>query len=137
MAIKKSVRLVDETCKLLHELTITGETNWSGSINQMAEQYKTLISDNMPELSKNEKTALYCSYNGYMPHPDIQQEIDLLPWHIDQSYQYDTQVTDLLGTKEEALKFINKIKSWSKSQKLSAIYMARAYWRQGPIVGVD
>ncbi|MFV0576102.1 MAG: hypothetical protein ACK5NC_11915 [Vibrio sp.] len=133
-AIKKSVRLVDETIKLCHELTVSGDVNWSGAINTMAEQYKILINESLPELTGNQKHAFYCVFNGYIPHPSIEQEIQSLYWHLSEGYQYDEQVRDLLGAEEEAISFINTVKGWSKSQKLAVIYMARAYWRQGPIV---
>jgi hypothetical protein len=131
-AIKKSVRLSAKAAKLFHELTIIGETNFSGSINAMAEQYQLFIADNMPELSENEKTAFYCAFNGYMPNPDIQQELKLLAWHISEGYQYDEQIRELL-TEQQAIDLIEKAKSWTASQKLAVIYSSRAYWRQGPI----
>lgn len=133
-AIKKHVRLVDDTIKLCHELTVAGDVNWSGSINTMAEQYKILITEALPELTENQKNAFRCVFNGYMPHPSIEQEIQSLHWHISEGYQYDEQVRDFLGSEEEAISFIDTVRGWSKSQKLAVIYMARAYWRQGPIV---
>lgn len=130
--IKKSVRLTGNTVKLCHELTVTGDVNFSGSLNAMAEQYKMLITDNMPALSDNEKTAFYCAFNGYMPNPDLEQELKLLSWHISQGYQYDEQIRDLL-TEQQAIDLIERCKSWSTSEKLAVIYSSRAYWRQGPI----
>jgi hypothetical protein len=132
-AIKKSVRLVDNTIKLCHELTKQGETNWSGSINAMAEQYKAFVTECLPTLSDNEKTAFYCAYNGYMPHPDLETELNQLHWNISEGYQYDEQIRDVLGTKEQAIEFIERIQSWSKPEKMAVIYMARAFWRQGQI----
>lgn len=133
-AIKKSVRLVDETIKLCNELTVSGgDVNWSGSINTMAEQYKILISEALPALTENQKMAFYCAFNGYMPHSDLQLEIKMLHWHISESYQYDIQVNDLLGSEQEAIEFFDTVKNWSESQKLAVIYMARAYLRQRQI----
>ncbi|MGI2228110.1 hypothetical protein [Shewanella frigidimarina] len=132
MPIKKSVRLVDDTIKLCHELTIAGETNWSGSINAMAEQYKLLIDDNMPEMLDNQWSALYCVFNGYMPHPSPKEEAKLLPWHISEGYQYDEQVRSFLGDEVQAVAFVEVLKLMSLSQRLAVIYKARAYWRQGP-----
>lgn len=133
MAIKKSVRLVDETIKLCHELTKQGDTNWSGAINAMAQQYKILVDECLPKLSNDEKTAFYCAYNGYTPHPELDMEINQLHWNISEGYQYDEQIRDLLGTKEQAVEFIERIQSWTKPEKLAVIYMARAYWRQGQL----
>jgi hypothetical protein len=132
-AIKKSVRLVHETICICYELTLVGETNWSGSINSMAQQYKMFVTECLPELTDNEKNALYSVHNGYMPHPDIEQEVALLHWHISEGYQYDQSVAEFLGTKAQAVEFIDRIKAWSKPEKLAVIYMARAYWRQGQI----
>ena len=127
--IKKSVRLVDETIEVCKALTITGGVNWSGSINAMAEQYKIMIADNMPELSENEKNAFRCVFNGYMPSTSVDQEIRLLSWHISEGYQYDEQVRGFLGSDEAAMNLINRVKSWSHSQCLSVIYTTRAFWK--------
>ncbi len=138
MAIKKSVRLVDETIKLCNELTSPSEAvngvNWSGSINSMAEQYKIFATESLPKLTDKQKNAFFCAYNGYIPAPKIEQEISMLAWNISESYQYDSQVRELIGSEEEAIKFIEEIKKWSKAQKLAVIYMSRSYWRQGSIV---
>jgi hypothetical protein len=133
MAIKKSVRLVDETIKVCNALTIAGDTNYSGSLNSMAQQYKLFVSECLPELTDNEKTAFYCAYNGYMPHPELEVEISQLHWNISEGYQYDEQIRDLLGDEELAIKFIERIQSWQITEKMAVIYMARAYWRQGQI----
>ena len=136
MAIKKSVRLVDDTIKLCHELTNYHETsdiNWSGSLNAMAEQYKVFADDCLPDLTNNQLNAFYCIYNGYIAPPKMQQEIDMLPWNISEGYQYDEQVRDLLGSEQNALAFIEQVKKWSKSQKLAVIYKVRAFWRQGQV----
>lgn len=133
MPVKKSVRLTDDTIKTLHELTLSGSVNWSGSINDLSARYNILIADNMPELSVNERNAFYCVFNGYMPNPDLQTELNMLHWHISEGYQYDAQVSEYLGSEQSALDLIERIKSWSDSEKLAVIHMARAYWRQGPI----
>lgn len=133
MPIKKSVRLSDTTIKTCHDLTIADGINWSGSINAMAEQYQIFLTDCLPELSDYEKKAFYCVYNGYLPHPDINEEMHGLHWAISEGYHYDEQVRDFLGTEEQAGLFVERIKNWSRSEKLAVIYMAKAYWRQGPI----
>lgn len=129
MAIKKSVRLVDETIKLCHELTRQGDTNWSGAINTMAQQYKVFVDECLPSLTDDEKNVFYCAYNGYIPHPELDMEVAQLHWNVSEGYQYDEQIRDLLGAREQAIEFIDRVKSWSKVEKLAVIYMARAYWR--------
>lgn len=128
-AIKKSVRLVDETIEVCKVLTITGEVNWSGSLNAMAEQYAIMIKDNAPLLTEDEKNIFRCLYNGYMPSDNLKQEIRLLSWHLSEGYQYDEQVRDFLGSDEAAMNLINRVKSWSNSQCLSVIYTARSFWK--------
>lgn len=135
MPVKKSVRLVDETievCKNLSEFS-GNAVNWSGSINAMAERFSLFIEDNTPELTEKEWLAFYSSQNGYMPHPNPKVEAELLPWHISEGYQYDAQITEFLGSKEAASSFIERINSWSTSQRLAVIYKARAYWRTQPV----
>jgi hypothetical protein len=134
-AIKKSVRLVENTIRLCNDLTHSGEVNFSGGINAMAEQYRLLVESSMPTLSEKEKTAFYCVYNGYIPHPDLSVELNHLHWNISEGYQYDQQVSDLLGSKEKAVAFVDRIKSWTTPEKLAVIYMAKSYWRKGQIAG--
>lgn len=135
MAIKKSVRLVDETIAVCNNLTLSGDVNWSGSINAMAEQFNLIIEDNTPELTGKEWDAFYCVHNGYMPHPSIKQEADILFWHISEGYEHDPEVRNCLGSKEAALALIERVKNWSTSQRIAVIYKARAFWRKGPVIG--
>lgn len=137
MAIKKSVRLTDETIKALQAITQDASAvNWSGSINSMAEQFDILIEQSLPSLTQNQSTSFACIYNGYAPSDSIQQEIRLLAWHISEGYQYDEQVRDLIGTEEEAVAFIEQVKSWNDAEKLAVIYKARRFWSDSkPVVG--
>lgn len=137
MAVKKSVRLVDETIKLCYELTNQGDTNWSGSLNAIAEQYKKFVTECLPTLSDNEKKAFYYTYNGYSAHPQLEMELNQLHWNISEGYQYDEQMQGFLGTKDQAIEFIERIQSWSKPEKMAVVYMSRAYWRQGQISTTD
>lgn len=133
-AIKKSVRLVDGTIGVCKALTLSGEINWSGSINAMAEQFKVMIDENMPDLSEKEKMAFRCVFNGYAPSENLDQEIRLLSWHLSEGYECDEQVRDFLGDKEDAVAFIDRVKSWSKSQCLAVMYDAREFWSAGRAV---
>lgn len=135
MPVKKSVRLTDPTIDALKPLSDVGGQgmNWSGSISSMAEHLSIFIGELTPDLSKGQWNALYCCYNGYMPHPDIKEEARLLHWHISEGYQHDPQVTEFLGSEEDALAFIEQIKAYSLAQKLCIIYKAKAFWRQQPV----
>lgn len=135
MAIKKSVRLTDPTIEALRPLSdVHGAgMNWSGSINAMAEQFALIVGELKPEFTSEQWNAIYCCFNGYAPHPDLMQEIATLPWHIDQGYQYDAQVTEFLGDQTAAAAFINQIKALSPAQRLAVIYQANKFWRNGPI----
>lgn len=134
VAIKKSVRLVDNACKVCAVISRSSledggaGVNWSGSINTMADEYLIMIQENKPELSPNKWNALYCAYNGYLPSEDPQKEARLLSWHISEGYQYNEQIRDFLGSKEEAIDFIEEIKTWPLTKQLSAIYHAKEYW---------
>ena len=130
-AIKKSVRLIDATQATLHNLTLTGEVNWSGSINDLAGQFELFINDNTPELTQNEWHVFYCAYNGYMPSQDQEREARLLSWHVSEGYQYDEQVRDFIGSDEAAIELIARVKSWTMSQQLAVIYKAKSFWRKG------
>lgn len=130
-AIKKSVRLVDETQATLHNLTLTGEVNWSGSINDMAAQFELFVNDNTPELTDNEWNVFYCAYNGYMQSQDQAREARLLSWHISEGYQYDEQIRQFISSEEAAVELIERVKSWSLSQQLAVIYKAKSFWRKG------
>lgn len=135
-AIKKSVRLVDNTvdvCRIISKASKQQDhssVNWSGSLNAMADEYRLVMEDNKPDLTDNQWNALYCVYNGYMPSEDAQREARLLPWHVSEGYQYDAQVTKLLGTDEEAVAFIEDLKTWSLTKQLSAIFHVKEFWSQ-------
>jgi urocanate hydratase len=133
MPVKKSVRLVDETMAVCANLSPSGETNWSGSLNNLAEQYNLLIADNTPDLTEDEWNAFYCTYNGYMPHPSAKEEAKVLSWHISEGYQYDEQVRQFLGDEAQAIELIERVKSWSISQRLAVIYKAKMFWSKGKI----
>ncbi|MGO3848697.1 MAG: hypothetical protein ACTJIB_10500 [Pseudoalteromonas prydzensis] len=130
-AIKKSVRLVDKTQATLHNLTLTGEVNWSGSINDMAAQFELFVNDNTPELTAKEWNVFYCAYNGYMPSQDQEREARMLSWHISEGYQYDEQIREFIGSEAAAVALIDRVKSWSLSQQLAVIYKAKSFWRKG------
>lgn len=136
MAIKKSVRLTDATIGSLRPFSdVAGEgMNWSGSINSMAEHLRIFVDALTPELTQNQWNALYCCYNGYIPHPDPKEEARLLAWHIQEGYRYDGQVRDFLGDEEAGVAFFSKIESFSLEERLCLIYKAKAYWRNGPLV---
>lgn len=131
-AVKKSVRLIGETQAVLANLSQSGQINWSGSINSLAEQYAMFVEDNTPELTDQEWMVFYVSYNGRVPHR-AQEEARILPWQISESYQYDSQVTELLGDVDSAKSFIEKIEKWSASQRLAVIYKAMAFWNKGEV----
>jgi hypothetical protein len=136
MAIKKSVRLTDPTIEALRPFSdVAGEgMNWSGSINAMAEHVSIIVNELTPDLSANQWSALYCCYNGYMPHPDPKEEARLLAWHVSEGYQCDAQVAEFLGAKADAIAFIDQLNSYSLPQRLCIIYFAKAFWRKGPVV---
>lgn len=133
-AIKKSVRLVDNTvdvCRVISRVSkVSGNdaVNWSGSLNAMADEYALIMQENKPELTDQQWQAIYCVYNGYMPSEDAQREARLLSWHISEGYQCDEQVRDALGSEETAIAFMDEIKSWTLTKQLSAIYHAKKFW---------
>src|SRR5690606_29741717 len=91
MAFKKSVRITDEAAAIMAPLGSPAEDgmNWSGSINAMAEQFGLIIGELTPDFTDDQWKAVYCCFNGYIPHPDIKTEASLLPWHISEGYQFD------------------------------------------------
>lgn len=131
MPIKKSVRLSDQTMAVCHNLTLTGDVNWSGSINDMTAHFELFINDNTPELTDSEWNVFYCAYNGYMPSQDQEREARMLSWHISEGYQYDEQIREFIGSEAAAVALIDRVKSWSLSQQLAVIYKAKAFWRKG------
>ena len=134
MAVKKSVRLVDvtiEQCRIVSRVSRNSaedSINWSGSINAIADEYATIMQENKPELSESEWNVLHCIYNGYKASEDAQREARLLSWHISEGYQHDSQVAQFLESEEKAIEFIERIKKWSLTMQLSAIYHAKKFW---------
>ena len=133
MAIKKSVRLVDETMTICANMSAGGDINWSRSINNMAELFNLFITDNTPELTENEWNVFYYIYNGYMPHPIAAEEAKLLSWHIIEGYRNDELVRQFLTDETQAIKLVVRVKSWSTSQRLAVIYKAKALFKNGQV----
>jgi hypothetical protein len=138
MSLRKSVRLVDATARLCHEFTDLGDVNWSGSLNSIAAYLKLMLDENMPVLSESEKLAFVAALNGHMPNPNLETELELLPCSISEGYKCDGDITAIIDDSDtDVSEFVARIESWSKSQRLAAIYMARAFWRAGPVVEAD
>ncbi len=136
MPIKKTVRLTDETIKICHNLTQTGDVVWSSSINDAIQQFSLFVEDNTPDLTFDEWNVFYCIYNGYFAERSV-DEVARLHFNVSESYKYDPQVTEFIGSVDDAINFIEKVKSWSVSQKLAVIYKAKSFWRQSPVVDLD
>ncbi len=134
MGIKKSVHIADPSIPVLAAFSDAGNAgmNWSGAINSMAEHMAVLMADLKPDLTENQWRALYCLYNGYVPHPKPQEEAKMLPWHIDQGYQYDEQVRGFLGDLDATKAFIRQVESMSIAQRIAMIHSAKLFWRKGP-----
>lgn len=135
-AVKKSLRLTVDTCKTLLAIKVNsdaGETNWSGSVNALANQFNTLIDLCLPELSENERLAFAMAYNGRVQHQDIEQEAKMLHFNISEGWQYNEQIQTLF-TQEQALEFIDRVRNWSLSEKISVIHKSKEYWATRPIV---
>lgn len=133
MAFKKSVRITDEAAAIMAPLGSKAEDgmNWSGSINAMAEQFGLIIGELTPDFTDDQWKAVYCCFNGYIPHPDITTEASLLHWHISEGYQHDGQVAQLLGSQSDAVEFIDRLKNLSLGQRIAVIYKAFKFWRGG------
>lgn len=131
MSQKKSVFLKDLTLDICHAMSEqgAGKSNFSGSINAVFEQFSIFVDDNLPELTERQWNAFYCAFNGRLCHQSILEECKILHFTLDQNYQYDSQVQDFLGDKEQAVEFISSVNEWPVSTKLAVIYKARSYWR--------
>lgn len=131
-AVKKSVRLVDETIELCGVLSRGSEVNYSGSINGMAQRYNVLIKAAMPDLSEGERLAICTAFNGYALADDVNQDIAGLDWHISESMQYDGNFNDILAHhKIDAEELKAKIRGCNAAQRLAIIDMTQRFWNVG------
>lgn len=127
MAIKKSIRLSDETENLCKNLNQFSEVNWSGSINSITSRYNIFVSELLPELSDNEKKAIYCAYNGRFFNKDIMLEISAFDYTISTAIDCDTQVSDFIGA-ENLTNFYEKCKKFTVCERLAIIDMIQRFW---------
>lgn len=128
-AVKKSVRLVEDTIRNCRALSSGGDINWSGSINSMSARYLLFVKHSLPELSNGEKLALCQCYHGKLLNDDILTEVRMMEWQVDQAYQYDSNVRDIIGHHELDVKSIfDRIKSWTVPQRLAVLHEAQSYW---------
>jgi hypothetical protein len=128
MAIKKSVRLSDETENLCVVLSEFGETNWSGTINKIASRYNEVIARALPELSENERLAICQCYNGHMKPERVQDQVAGLEFTISEGWQYDSNVRDLLGDESAARDLLEKVRGWSFVERVAVIDMTERFW---------
>jgi hypothetical protein len=132
-AVRKSVRLVDETIELCGVLSRGSEINYSGSLNGMAQRYNILIKDSLPELGEGESKAICAAFNGYSMADNISQDIAGFEWHISESMQYDGNFNDILTHyKIDGEEFKTRIRGWSEAQRLAVIDMTQRFWNAGP-----
>lgn len=129
MAIKKSVRLVDESIQTCRELSPEGSINWSGAINSTCERYQLFVKHCMPDLSQAEKNAIAQAYNGHWFERNIEQEIQQMHWQIGESLQYDQNIIENLATEDiDPNKFFEKVKSWTIAERLAVISFVNKFW---------
>ena len=126
MSIKKSVRITDSTVEVFRVLSYESDSiNFSGSINRMAQEYELLVECCLPKLSSNEKSILMENYRDFIGTKNYKKETKMLHWNVSELLENDEKLKDLIGGEVLASQFIRKIKEWSTSQKLAAIYFAQ------------
>ncbi len=141
MAIKKSVRLSDETEQLCKLMSVHGALNWSRSINTIADRYNVMIEKSLPELTENERLAICQAYNGYMKSDSIMHEVAGLEFTISEAYQYDENVKALLlGAKSASellagdgvaiSELLEKVRGWSVVERIAVIDMTERFWNK-------
>ncbi|GIA91041.1 hypothetical protein VCSRO41_1798 [Vibrio cholerae] len=126
MAVKKSVRIVDSTVEVLKVLSDESESiNYSGAINRMAQEYELLVECCLPKLTISEKSILIETYRDHIGLKNSKKEIQMLHWNVSDCLENNEKLKDLIGGEESVFTFVNKVKEWSNSQKLAAIYCAQ------------
>jgi len=139
MTIKKSVRLSDLSERLCLILSETGEPNYSGTLNKIAERYETIIGQTLPDLTQNEKLAICQCYNGYMKPERVRDQIAALEFTISEGYQWDDNVKELLIGAESAddllgndgseiQTLLEKVRSWTIPERIAVIDMTERFW---------
>lgn len=132
---KKNVRLTSESEHTVRVLTFapkgatTDKLNWSAGLNAACCEHRLIMEAEKPELTDKQWLALACAYNGYLPSEDPAHEASVLPWHISEAEEYDENFREIIGDEYQAL--FNAIQGMSVTQRLSAIYHAKAYWSIG------
>ena len=133
MAIKKSVRLSDETQKTCGELSMGGDVNWSGSINSITTRYNFLIEQSLPELSEGEKLAYVAMYNGHMLNNDIKLELRSFSIMVSESILYDSTISELLSQYNvDQSEFVRKSQEYTYPERLAIVDMTQRFWNKGP-----
>jgi hypothetical protein len=129
MAIKKSVRLVDDTIDACAIITRDPEINYSGAINQITERYSIFVQDCLPELKIGEKHALCQAYNGRINNYNLSEELRIMSFNISEAINYDGNVRDLLDAENiDHNEFHAKVSNWSPSQKIAVLAMIESFW---------
>ena len=135
MAIKKSVRLIDDTIKNLQALS-GHEINWSGAINSLSQYHSLFCQYCLPELKQAEKYALAQAYNGHLFGREIEQEVRMLHWKMSEAIEYDGSVFEILASEDiDPSKFLERVKAWTPAQRLAVLVFVQKFWNESkPIV---
>ena len=117
--------------KICFELTSFGEPDRQKLVNNMFDIYELCVRDNLPSLTETEKLTIFAAYNGKIS-VDIIYEIQKLHIDVHDAYIYDTLIRKAIDNSDtEIEEFIERIESWSFTQKMAVYHAAKAFWRKG------
>lgn len=144
MAIKKSLRLLDDTIKEiqgLHEYHNNhngNETNYSGAINSLSQYYSLFYQYCLPELTQAEKNALAQAYNGHLFGRELEDEIKSVHWQVGEAIEYDSNVVENLATEDiDPAKFLARVKAWTPAQRLAVLVFVQKFWNESKPIADD
>jgi hypothetical protein len=134
-SLKTSIRLTEDTQKLVQSISPFGQPNWSMGVNQIAHRYQAMVELSLPPLTINESNAFCDAYNGHMFNDDIVLEAKGLMWMVSECIEHNPSfVEHLRGGDTDPYTFYLRVKSWSLVECIAVIHMTQKFWNgQKPI----
>ena len=130
-SLTEQISLSKHAEKICFELSSCGLPERQEIVNDVFALYELCVRDNLPSLTQVEKLTIFAAFNGKISI-DIINEIQNLPINVYEAYIYDPSVKIQLDKSDTNIeKFIQRIETWSLTQKIAVHHAAKAFWRKG------
>ena len=124
-------KLSQQGAKVSYEMSSHGSPDFEQHISQAFMLYEFMVRDNLPPVSEDEKNVLYMTFSGHLS-TNLMSDIHNIAGRVWEEYNWNPQVQDIL-VNTDVVEFVERIDSWSLSQKIAMYHAIKAFWKKGQI----